>query len=142
MKNVFSLNGSAFASVAHTTHCALALVCALMLAALSTAIVPEKAHALPGEGTEEKSYSVEIVSYYGETQVDTAVIQSQQAFESSEWAIIVGAKGWSDALAASGLSGGLECPILYVYADELPLATQEELARLGVQKVLVLGGTA
>ena len=54
----------------------------------------------------------------------------------------MGSKGWSDALAASGLAGALDCPILYTDAKSLTGVTAKELSRLGVENVLVLGGTA
>lgn len=90
----------------------------------------------------ENSYSVTVDECYGTTQFDTAVKQSQEAFSQSDWAIIVGEKGWPDALSAAGLAGALDCPILYTQVDALPSVTLEELDRLGVHNVLLLGGTA
>lgn len=114
--------------------------CAVLALAVSVATLL----ALPASAfaSHEKTYSVELTSCYGETQIDTAVAQSKAAFDSSECAIIVGSKGWSDALAASGLAGALKCPILYSYVDELPDATLAELERLDVSEVLILGGAA
>lgn len=91
----------------------------------------------------EKTNDVELTSCYGETQIDTAVAQSEAAFEEgSSCVIVVGSKGWSDALAAAGLAGALDCPILYAYAEELPTATASEIERLGAGKVFILGGEA
>lgn len=116
-------------------RCVLA-VCAAALLVL--AVPPSSAFA-----AYEKTNSVSLTSCYGETQIDTAVAQSKAAFgEGSACAIIVGSKGWSDALAAAGLAGALDCPILYSYVDELPFATSSELRRLGVSEVLILGGEA
>lgn len=97
---------------------------------------PATAHAY------ENDYNPTIQECYGDTQFDTSVEQSKQAFSSSDWAIVVGEKGWPDALSAAGLAGALHCPILYTYVDGLPSVTATELSRLGVKNVLVLGGTA
>lgn len=115
----------------------LASSAVLVLLAVALFLTPGEAFA-----DYENTYDVQLSSCYGQTQIDTAVAQSKAAFDKSDWAIVVGDVGWSDALAASGLAGSLECPILYSYAEELPGQTKAELERLGVDKVLLLGGSA
>lgn len=116
---------------------------ALMLAfAILCAVAAGAVAAKPACADENARAPASFSTVAGETQFDTAVAQSKAAFSSSKWAIVVGSKGWSDALAASGLAGALDCPILYTDAKSLTGVTAKELSRLGVENVLVLGGTA
>lgn len=95
-------------------------------------------YAYGDENTNSISYS----TYAGSTRVETAVKQSQAAFQSSDYAILVGKEGWPDALAAAGLSGALNCPILFTDTNTLPSATVGELERLGTTKVLIIGSSS
>ena len=49
---------------------------------------------------------------------------------------------FADALSATGLAGALDCPILLTGRDSLPDATAGALSRLGVTRVVVVGGKA
>ncbi len=113
---------------------ATGLIAVALVAAIIGMAYPVYAHA------DENANSVSSKTYAGETRYDTAVEQSKAAFSKSEYAILVGAEGWPDALSVSGLSGALDCPILYSSADSLPSVTASEMDRLGVQKVLIIGG--
>ncbi len=48
--------------------------------------------------------------------------------------------GWADALAGTVLSKSSNSPILLTMPDRLPQETEDEIIRLGAQKVVVLGG--
>lgn len=52
------------------------------------------------------------------------------------------AGGWADALAGTVLAHAVDGPVLLTDPGTLPRATAEELARLGAERVLLLGGTA
>lgn len=113
---------------------AVGLVAAFFVMMIACSSFPAFAYA------DENANNVSSKTYAGETRFDTAVEQSKAAFSNSEYAILVGSEGWPDALSVSGLSGALSCPILYSATDSLPSATSSEMDRLGVQKVLVVGG--
>lgn len=113
---------------------AVGLVAAFFVMMIVCSSFPAFAYA------DENANSVSSKTYAGETRFDTAVEQSKAAFSNSEYAILVGSEGWPDALSVSGLSGALSCPILYSATDSLPSAISSEMDRLGVQKVLIVGG--
>ncbi|HWQ41474.1 MAG TPA: cell wall-binding repeat-containing protein [Desulfosporosinus sp.] len=56
-------------------------------------------------------------------------------------AVLVNANTFSDALAAAPLAFKLNAPILLTERDTLTPSTQEELQKLGVKKVTLIGGT-
>ncbi len=64
-----------------------------------------------------------------------------EGWESSEWAVVATSKSYHDALAASGLAGLLDCPILLTAPQSLTSTTSNLLKAKGVKKVVVVGGT-
>ncbi len=81
---------------------------------------------------------------WGENAYDTmrAVIQADDVFESGRGGTVVVATGYGywDALAASGLAGALDAPIVITPTDKLCEQAELELERLDPDKVLVMGG--
>lgn len=67
-------------------------------------------------------------------------MEALYAYGSSEYAIIAGSEGWADALSSTSLAGGLKCPILLTNAASVPSCTLDALSRLGVSKIIVVGG--
>lgn len=67
----------------------------------------------------------------------TAAAVSRAGWTSSSEAVVVSATGWTDALASVAL--GL--PMLLVSRDGVPSSTRDELQRLGVRRIWVVGGT-
>ena len=76
----------------------------------------------------------------GEDADQTAAAISDAGFESSEYAVLARMDDFADALGASGLAGTLNCPILLTDRENLSEAAAEELERLDVEKVYVIGG--
>jgi hypothetical protein len=68
----------------------------------------------------------------------TAAAVSRSGWVSSSEAVVVSATGWTDALASVAL--GL--PMLLVSRDTVPASTSDELRRLGVRTIWVVGGTS
>jgi putative cell wall-binding protein/uncharacterized protein YkwD len=66
----------------------------------------------------------------------TAAAVSRAGWTSSSEAVVVSATSWTDALASVSL--GL--PMLLATRDDLPASTRDELRRLGVRRVWVVGG--
>ena len=77
----------------------------------------------------------------GETQYDTAAAEALAAYPSGcSTAVVASGESYVDALSATGLAGALDCPILLTGPDSLPDATAGARSRLGVTRVVVVGG--
>ncbi|HYD11117.1 MAG TPA: cell wall-binding repeat-containing protein, partial [Acidimicrobiales bacterium] len=72
----------------------------------------------------------------------TAAAVSRSAFTSASIAYVAGDARFSDALAGGPAANIDGAPMLLVSQSSLPGATADELRRLGVSRVIVLGGTA
>lgn len=57
-------------------------------------------------------------------------------------ALLANGMGFADALAASPLSRSTIAPLLLTYHDRIPAATDQAFTDLGVQEIVLLGGTA
>ncbi|MEG0454543.1 MAG: cell wall-binding repeat-containing protein [Bacteroides sp.] len=87
--------------------------------------------------------SVSVSGYAGDSMFETAAAEAKAAYPfGSKTAIIVGpGDSWIDALSAAGLSAS-KGPILFTQRDSLYPATQQALKDLGVESVIIMGGTA
>ena len=56
--------------------------------------------------------------------------------------IIASVEDFADALTAAGLAGAYVAPLLYTNQAEVPQATLDEVERLGVSRVVLVGGPA
>ncbi|MBU4557454.1 MAG: cell wall-binding repeat-containing protein, partial [Actinobacteria bacterium] len=72
----------------------------------------------------------------------TSIAVSKATFASASVAIIATGEGYADALGASALAGAHHAPVLLTRRDTLPSGLLGELNRLGVGRVIVVGGTA
>lgn len=83
---------------------------------------------------------------FGKDAYDTmsAVIRADDVFEDGRGgiAIVATGDGYWDALAASGLAGLLDAPVIITPRGHLASQARDELERLDPQEVLVLGGSA
>ena len=118
----------------------LAYIAGAAALALAVAVgAPQAAHA---ETTEEPATVPQFKRLAGGTALGTAAKIAYEGWSSSEYAVLCRNDGWHDALAASGVAGLLDAPILLVKTGELPSATEKALKKLGVKKAIVAGGTA
>jgi len=78
----------------------------------------------------------------GATQSGTSVEVSQAAYDQTDSAVIARVDEYPDALAASGLAGELDAPVLLTPPDSLDGQVAGELDRLGVETAYLMGGTA
>ncbi len=78
------------------------------------------------------------------TNVGVAVALSQAAFPDggAPDAIVARDEEWVDALASAGVQGALDAPLLLTPAGRLDPAVAAELARLGTERVTIVGGPA
>lgn len=80
----------------------------------------------------------------GNDSWDTAAAISMKTFSSSSTAVLARGDDFADAMSATGLAGALEggkgAPILLTDRNSLSKATLDELRRLGVKTVYLIGG--
>lgn len=78
----------------------------------------------------------------GKNRIETAVEISKEIQNRSKVAVLANSTKYIDALAGSTLANLYEAPILLVERNSIPKATLDEMKRLGVEKVYLLGGNA
>lgn len=78
----------------------------------------------------------------GPERISTAVAASRDHRTSATDALIATAATFPDALAATPLAAGLDAPLLLTRSDRLPRIVADELERLDVERVWLLGGSA
>ncbi len=76
----------------------------------------------------------------GKDRFETAVNTSKMAFESSKDVIIVNGYNYPDGLSAGVLASEIHAPILITGKYSLPEVISEEITRLGVENVYIVGG--
>lgn len=79
----------------------------------------------------------------GGDRIATAAEISAQTFPPGDrrtTALIARSDDFPDALAAAGLAGTVDGPVLLTRPTDIPADTRAELERLGVERVLLLGG--
>lgn len=88
--------------------------------------------------------SLTITQIGGESRYATAAQASAASFPAgvTRTAVIASGNSTVDALASSFVAGANSAPILLVTRDSIPAETKAELARLGVQRVILAGGTS
>ncbi|MHB1341265.1 MAG: cell wall-binding repeat-containing protein, partial [Coriobacteriia bacterium] len=84
--------------------------------------------------------SIDATRVAGADRYATAVEISKEHFLECSNVVIATGADFPDALAASGLAGAMECPLLLVSKDTVPAAVMAELDRLNVTSVVVVGG--
>lgn len=120
--------------MASSTRTALVVLCAL---ALGVTLMPATSGAQePGDG------GVTAARVRGEHRFETAARIAALTFEQADVAVLVTGQDFPDALAGSYAAGLLAGPILLTEGDSVPPATLGALGDLGVDTVVILGGTA
>ena len=76
----------------------------------------------------------------GTDRYETCVNISKKAYKSSEVAILASGQKIQDALASGGVAAKLKAPLLLTQKDRLPSVVLDELKRLNVKKVILVGG--
>jgi putative cell wall-binding protein len=90
--------------------------------------------------TQNVSFASERIS--GKSRYETAVEVSKKGWANGANTVIL-AKGtdFPDALAGGPLAYKHDAPILLTASNNLPISTQDEIKRLGPNKVIILGGS-
>ncbi|PKK39903.1 Copper binding protein, plastocyanin/azurin family [Clostridiaceae bacterium JG1575] len=76
----------------------------------------------------------------GATRYETAAKSSQACYAKASEAVLVNGGAPFDGLCATPLAHALKAPLLFTQRDALTQSTKEELRRLGVQRVSLIGG--
>ncbi len=77
----------------------------------------------------------------GSDRFATAVQASRSAFpDGADVVVLASGADFPDALAAAGLAGAYDAPLLLVQRTALPSATSDEIARLGATRCFIVGG--
>lgn len=82
-----------------------------------------------------------VIRLSGQTRFDTAIAISQNGWKKSDYVILTNGFNYSNALGSAALSKKYDAPILLTNTDALNKAVDAEIARLGAQHVILLGGT-
>ncbi len=111
-------------------------------------------YSYAGKSLGETSFTITIPvtpnwdRYAGDTALDTgkAVVEADKGATFAEGrggtVIVATNDGYWDALAAAGLAGTLDAPVLITNKKNLSTQTEEEIRRLRPQRILIMGGTA
>lgn len=92
-------------------------------------------------GTPPPTLGKQVYRVDGASRLETAVALSREAFASADSAVLARSDLFPDALAASGLAGELDAPVLLTPSGGLDDAVADELERLGVTRAYLMGGT-
>lgn len=76
----------------------------------------------------------------GEDRYETSTKLSKAAFSTASSVVIANGSSFADALAASGLAGTVNAPLLLVTNTSAPDGVMAEIRRLGATKAYVIGG--
>lgn len=91
--------------------------------------------------SDETDYYSRYSRLSGNSRLETAIQLSKKGWTQSNTVILARADDPADALAAAGLAGVKDAPILLTYSNKLDDLVIRELKRLNAKNVLVLGGT-
>lgn len=91
--------------------------------------------------TEEKN-QVTLRKIAGRDRTQTSILVSREVFNKSQTLILANKNNYPDALASSSLGVALKAPIILVGRENLDKEVEEEIQRLGVSKIILVGGKA
>jgi len=95
--------------------------------------------ASPAQATEDTA----VTRVAGETRYSTAADAATSAYATgSANVVLASGQVFPDALAAAGVAGTLDAPILLTQQDNVPDATLDALDDLGATDITIMGGTA
>ncbi|MGM7721745.1 cell wall-binding repeat-containing protein [Metabacillus sp. Hm71] len=78
----------------------------------------------------------------GADRYETSANLSYEGWETSDVAVLATGRDFPDALSATPLAYKYNAPLLLTQTDSLPASVAEELDRLGVSKVYLIGGAS
>lgn len=91
-------------------------------------------------GSSAKAATDQTKRLWGNDRYQTCSQIVNEGWQSSEYAVLVNGENFPDALSASVLAKKYNAPILLTQKNNLDSNTQDQLKRLSVKKVLIVGG--
>lgn len=88
-----------------------------------------------------KTFAVDTKRLEGTDRYETAVMLSQNNWESSEYVVLASGEDFPDALCASPLARKYNAPILLTPKDSIGDKTLEEIKRLAPKNIYIVGGS-
>jgi len=113
-------------------------VSVLLATSLATSGITGLQNAVLADTANSADSKVERIS--GTDRYETCVNISKKAYKSSEVAILASGQKIQDALASGGVAAKLKAPLLLTQKDRLPSVVLDELKRLNVKKIILVGG--
>jgi len=95
-----------------------------------------------GVGGTIMSREVETERIAGSDRYATALAICSEHFAAADTVVVATGEQFADALAASGLAGATDAPLLLTKRAYLPDAVLDEIERLGADKAYIVGGEA
>ena len=89
---------------------------------------------------ENKFRSAKINRIGGNNRISTAINLSRNYFDHANTLVLVNSKEYPDSLTAAPLAKALKAPILLNDSNRLDTQVKNEIRRLGVKKVILVGG--
>lgn len=105
----------------------------------SDALSLEDLGAEPLMLAETRSSKISVIELGGVDRYETMAKEALYAFDSCDTAVVASGLGYADSIAAAGLAGSLDCPILLTNYDYVPEVTSNALKALGVKNIILLG---
>ena len=113
-------------------------VSVLLATSLATSGITGLQNTVLADTANSADSKVERIS--GTDRYETCVNISKKAYKSSEVAILATGQKIQDALASGGVAAKLKAPLLLTQKDRLPSVVLDELKRLNVKKIILVGG--
>ena len=113
-------------------------VSVLLATSLATSGITGLQNTVLADTANSADSKVERIS--GIDRYETCVNISKKAYKSSEVAILASGQKIQDALASGGVAAKLKAPLLLTQKDRLPSVVLDELKRLNVKKIILVGG--
>ncbi|MCL6802473.1 cell wall-binding repeat-containing protein [Clostridioides difficile] len=97
--------------------------------------------ALANTGIGFADTKIEEVKLAGEDRIDTSLKISSYKWQNAENAVLINSNTIADALCSAPLATAKNAPVLLTEKDVLNTKTKEEIKRLGVKNIYVIGST-
>ena len=88
----------------------------------------------------ESTSLVGVQRIWGDDRYKTAIEVSKEMYDSASSAVLVSGEDFPDALSSAGLADSISGPLLLTNSNSLTSVTSDELTRLGVSTVYIVGG--
>lgn len=107
----------------------------------NTVIIPIKPEKIVNEEVKLEKVKPSLERIYSDDRYSTSLSLSKKAFNSAKYAVVASGNNFADALSGGSLASKLGAPLLLVNdSKSITSSVKNELNRLGVENVIILGG--